>query len=444
MITRGITRREFICRSARIAALAGLGVGGLAGCGGGEQSGEGGPVEIEYWHINTENFGGPAVRDLVARFQEQNPNITVTERFHENAYTGLLENLQTALASNTPPDVAQIGYLYLDYVANNLPFVPTQELNSNYGEEDFFGNFPDNLLLLGQVNGEQIGMPYSISNILTYYNADMLANAGVDPENPPQTWEEWRTAAEAIRERTGKPGIYIQILDDNWSTEAMMESNGGQLLGCQAGGAEAAFDEPAAVEAVQFWADLIEDDLALNVLMNDGEQAFLSEEVATFFTTIGKRGNLQSQASFDLRGAPFPRFGNRQPTLPAGGNNLFVFSQDEAKQRAAWEFIRFLESPEGITTWTKETGYLPPREGVAEDPDYLGEFIEENQIQAVAVEQIPFVEQWQSFPGPNGLEASKTIFSATQEVLGGESSAEEAMSRAADEVNEMIEGQPCS
>ncbi len=69
------------------------------------------PVKIQYWNINTENFGGPAVRELIAKFEAQNPGIKVEPRSFTNAYTGLLQGLQTALAANDAPDVSQIGYL---------------------------------------------------------------------------------------------------------------------------------------------------------------------------------------------------------------------------------------------------------------------------------------------------------------------------------------------
>ncbi len=444
-MSRGISRREFIRRSAGVTALAGLGLGGLAGCGGSQDSSESqGPVEIEYWHINTEAFGGPTVKELVARFQELNPDITVTERFQPDSYTGLLENLQTSLASNEPPDVAQIGYLYLNYVTSNFPYVSTEKLVQNYGEDGFYEGIPENILGLGQVGGEQVGMPYSISNPVMYYNADMLSQAGLDPDAPPQTWEEWREAARRIDERLGKQGIWIYTEENNWGTEAMIRSNGGQLLGCEGGNAVAAFGKTEAVEAVGFWADMVDEGTALNADGDAGEQAFLSENVATAVSTIANRGTFQEQASFDLRATTFPSFGGREPELPAGGNNLFVFSQDEAKQRATLKFIEFLTSPEALTAWTKGLGYIPIREGVAEDPQYLRDFIEENPIEAVAIRQTPLVVPWTSFPGPNGLAASKTLFSATQEALTGESSAEEAMPRAADEVSQSIEGQECS
>lgn len=100
----------------------------VTGCGPGNpangtgQEKTGGKVTtIEYWHVNSENFGGQTVRDLVQKFNEQHPDIKVVEKFQPNMYLGLMQNLQAALAGGHPPAVAQIGYNYLDYATANLP-----------------------------------------------------------------------------------------------------------------------------------------------------------------------------------------------------------------------------------------------------------------------------------------------------------------------------------
>ncbi len=191
-------------------AVGGLAVAGLTGRPSFSVSGalaQDERVEIEYWHINTEAFGGPAVREIVAAFQGQNPSITVAERFQQNAYTGLLENLQTSLAAGNPPDVAQIGYLYLDYVRANFPYTPADELDETFSDGTFLSNFPENVLDLGQPVGVQLGLPYAISNPITYYNADMLAQAGLDPADPPTTWDEWLAVSQTIKERQGKATV---------------------------------------------------------------------------------------------------------------------------------------------------------------------------------------------------------------------------------------------
>lgn len=72
------------------------------------------PITIEYWNINDESFGGPAVQSLVDKFNVTNDkNITVTNRLITGSYTGVIQNLQAALVADTYPGVVQISYSYL-------------------------------------------------------------------------------------------------------------------------------------------------------------------------------------------------------------------------------------------------------------------------------------------------------------------------------------------
>jgi multiple sugar transport system substrate-binding protein len=400
-------------------------------------------VKISYWNINTENFGGPAVRELIQKFQEKNPGISVEPRSFQNAYTGVLQGVQAAIAANDPPDVVQVGYLYTDYVRLNLPFVPTTELAKKFNGEKFLTQFRANILEQGQAEGVQVGLPYSLSNTMVYYNADLFKKAGLNPDAPPLSWAAWRSAAKLIKEKTGKFGLYINTLDDNWTTEALMASNGGALIGCQDGTVTATFDSAPAAEALQTWADLVKDGYALNALAPQGEQAFLSGESAAFVATIAKRAALQANAKFDLKGAPFPRFGTRPTRLPGGGNVLVVFSKDAAKQEAAWKFMQYLTSKEGFTIWTKGTGYAPLIRGLDRDENYLKGFVAQNPMQRIGIQQLGNVFRWTAFPGANGLAASQALFKATQRALGGQASAKDALAQAAQEVNALIKGEKC-
>jgi len=413
----------------------------LLACGAGSATAQTtGPVTIEYWHVNTEVFGGPAVRELVAKFESLNPGIKVVERFQPNTYTGLLQNLQTRVAANNPPDVAQIGYLYVDYASKNFPYVPVGDLMAAEHNNGMVRNAAPSALRLGMRAGKLVGMPYAISNIVTYYNADMLKAAGLDPARPPQTWAEWTAAARKIKAATGKAGIYVQVLDDNWSTQAMIESNGGRMMACTPSGAKPTFDSPEAAQAIGMWGDLVKDGLALNVLWNQGEQAFLAGQVATFITTIAKRETLQKNAKFDLRATGFPRFGIKPPRLPAGGNVLMVFSQTPERRHATLKFIEYLESPTAFAIWTRGTGYIPVN---VHTPEVLGDFLQSNPIERVAIDQTKYVVPWTSFPGKDGLQAQQALFAALQRSLSG-ANAGTALHEAAASVTPMIAGERCT
>ena len=92
------------------------------------------------------------------------------------------------------------------------PFVALEELAAQYDGKAHLAKFSENILELGISDEQLVGMPFSLSNIVIYYNKDLMEAAGLDPENPPQTWQEWQDAGQIIREETGKP-LYIEISD---------------------------------------------------------------------------------------------------------------------------------------------------------------------------------------------------------------------------------------
>lgn len=401
-----------------------------------------GQTEITYWHINSDTFGGPATEEIVANFEAANPDVKVTQLFQQNSYTGLLENLQASLVAGNAPDVAQIGYLFLDYVYNNLPYVGLDTLVEKYDAQAFIDGFIPNILELASTRGIMMGTPFAVSAPMTYYNADLFAQAGLDPDQPPVTTEDWIAASAAIKDSTGKVGITIQLLNDNWTLDGLMESNGQPLLECGEG-AVAVVDQPLAVEALQWWADLCAQGYSLNVLSTEAQPALLAGETAAYITTPAQRAGLQEQATFDLRGTQFPRFGDKELSLPTGGNTLVAFSADEAKQEATWRFIQHLYTPESMNLWIQGTGYLPPREDATAPGSELAAFVEDNPIQAVAVSQVPYARRWITFPGANGIEAQQSLFEATQAALGGQQTAQEALTASAETINGLIAGEDC-
>lgn len=399
-------------------------------------------VTIEYWNINSERFGGPQVTALVESFEAANANVNVEPRVQSD-YVSLVQNVQTAIAAGNPPDVVQIAYPYLNYVGNNLPYIPVSELVERYDSADYLTQFPQNILDIPVVNGEQIGIAYSLSNALVYYNADMFREAGLDPDNPPLTFEQWREAAQVIREQLDKPTLNFGYNEDNWTVQGFIASNGGDLLACEGGQYQAAFDTPEAASGLQMWADLVADGYALNAFYNEANQAFLAGEAATYITSIAARAGLQASVPFELRAAPYPQFGDKPTRLPGGGNMLVIFATDPERQAAAWSFVQHLTSKEGFTEWTKGTGYVPLIPGLTEDEAYLAGFVAENPIQQVGVDQLENIITWTSFPGNNGLAAGRALFDATQLALSGQATAEVALADAAQQVNRLLRGERC-
>lgn len=399
-------------------------------------------ITIEYWNINNEGFGGPTVDMLIERFEAANPGINVEARVQES-YPALVQNLETQIAAGNPPAVVQIGWPYLDYVANNLPYVPVSELVTSYGGEDFLAQFPENILGLTAFNGDNMGIAYSLSNPVVYYNADMFVAAGLDPETPPSTFEGWLEIAPALAETTGVPVFNFGYGADNWILQAFVESNGGRMLVCENGEYKSGLDSEEAAAGLQAWADLVLSGQSINAGYNEATPAFIAGETVTYTYSIAGRGGIQGQVAYDLRATTFPQFGENPVRIPGGGNFLSVFAGDPAQQEAAWKFVQYLASVEGLSEWTRGLGYVPLYDAVFEEPAYA-EFIAQNPIQQVGNSQLDRMVRWTSHPGPNGLAAGEAAFRATQAALSGELTAQEALALAAAEINDLIAGQACT
>ena len=419
-----------------------MAVGLVAGCGGDKKKSadNGKKVQIEYWHVAAESFGGATVKELVADFNKTHPNIEVTAKYNPDMYKGLTQNLQAAIASGKNPDVVQMGYSFLNYAAENLQYTDLNKAFKEAGDENFMkDNFLPNVLNLAQTeDGKQIGLPYSVSVPVLYYNPEIFAKAGLDANNPPKTWDEESKAAKQIKDKTGNMGFFMQEYADNWAQQGLIESNGGQMLKKVNGKVQAGFDTPEAAQAYQLLADMVKNGSGLHATNEEGFQAYLSGKLGMVCTTIGKRANFEKSAKFPVKAAPFPAFEGKKVQIPAGGNFLMVFSKDAAKQKAAVEFIKYLESPEALAKWSTGTGYLPPRKGVADDPKGFKKLADENANIKMALAEMQKVSKWASFPGANGLQAEQLLIDVRDIILSGKMSAADALHQTAEKINKLL------
>ncbi|MBN2510834.1 MAG: ABC transporter substrate-binding protein [Spirochaetales bacterium] len=405
-------------------------------------SGENKGVTVQYWNINSDTFGGPQVASLIESFKAENPGVTVEARSFDS-YPSLLQAAETSIAGGNPPDVIQVAYPYLSYVASSLPFMPIGDLVDEFGGEEFLNQFPKNILDIPTVGGRQIGMAYSLSIPVAYYNADLMVKAGLDPDNPPQSIDQWIKAGEIIKNKLGIATVIWGYNEDNWTVQGFINSAGGELLGCKNGKVTAVFDEPAAVRGVETWRSLIKAGYSMDLNYSEARQAFLAGEAVCYVHSIAARSGIQRDAGFDLRATTYPQIGNNPIRVPGGGNMLVIFSKEKQKKNAAWQFVQHLCSPRGFTEWTKGTGYVPLIPGLTDDPAYLAEFVRENPIQQVGIDMLKNAVTWVSFPGPNGMAAGRELFEATEKILAGTMDTEQALEEAATKVDVLIGNETC-
>ncbi|OZI12730.1 ABC transporter substrate-binding protein [Bacillaceae bacterium SAS-127] len=393
---------------------------------------------IEYWHVNAETQGGKTVEELVKAFNEQSETTEVIAKYNPDMYKGLMQNLQAEAASGKSPAVVQVGWSFLDYFSNNFSYISPQEvIDQHFPDDQTFlkDHFLDNVMDLAKNSeGTQVGIPYSLSTPVLYINKDLLKEAGLD-ENGPKTWQEVQQFSKVIKEKTGKHGFYMQEPADNWATQALLESNGARMLT----DGKATFASKEGIEAYQLMADMIvKDKTALHLPWDQGVQSFIDGNVAMAYTTIARRSQIQENAKFNAATVKSPAWEGKDVRLPAGGAMLAITAQEEAQQKSAWEFMKYLYSVESMAKWTEGTGYVPPRKDVAEAETGLKTFLEENEMMKAAVEQMGGVVSWTSFPGDAGLQAEQKLLDVRDQILGGKVDVKEGLTSTEKEINELL------
>lgn len=399
------------------------------------------PVEVTFWHVYSENFGAPVIKEMVEDFNASHPDIVVKEVYNPDMYPGLMQNLQAEVAAGNPPSLCMIGYNYIKYFSANFNYMSPQEVVDKYYPEDknyLSDTFLDNVLSLARVDGRQIGIPFCISAPIICYNPELFEKAGLDPDKGPQTWDDIRDYAKQITDKTGEYGFYMQEYSDNWAIQGLLESNGARMLQDN----KAAFATPEGIEAYRILADMVlQDKSALHITADEGIQAFCNGKVGMACVSSAKIGTITQAAQFQVKGAQFPGFAGKEKRLPTGGNFIPITAQSEDEQKAAWEFLKFIMQPEYLSKWTLNTGYLPPRQDVAEDPDGLQAEIKKNELLGVAFSEMGDLQPWAAYPGDMGTQAEQMLADTRDKILGGSETPDQALTEAQNALNKMLEEQ---
>lgn len=380
-------------------------------------------VEIELWH----RWGGEHLRifnQVVADFNESHPHIQLTGVSVPGEYSDLVQRIFARLAANqSPPDILATGHYLLSYTATTFDAVSLEILAGDQLEEvtNRFAN-PD-MMAIGQIDGEQYGIPFCISNQVLFYNPEIFAEAGLDPEQPPRTWDEVREYAIQIKENTSHHSLFI-VIPDTWMMSALIESNGAPMKGEDG---KAAFNTPEAVETMTMWRGFYEDGFIPQVSNEESERAFLGGNIGMYAQSVMRLSPYYSASPW-LGVAELPSFGDKTKQLPAGGSSLVVLSRDNAKATAAWEFLDYIMSPEAMTVWV-ETGYVNP---LAVELPLV------NPLQQVAVDQLQYAVPWVDWGGPNGLEIEQVIADARDKILYGQVGVQQGLDDAVKRVDELL------
>lgn len=391
-------------------------------------------ITFASYNLASAGIGAEGTQQLMDEFMQQNPNITVEGLGLPS--TDILAKVQAEVVAGNPPDVAQLVFSDLDFTVTNLGVKPLEALVPPAELEQHFAGMHPRGLELGRLGGQTYGLAYTFSTPVLFYNADLFRAAGLDPDSPPKTWEQVQAYGQQISQLEGTYGVYLAALGRfDWMYQSLLLSNGGRVLSEDR--TTLTFAEPAAVDAVRMWQGLVLSGAHPRLAPAEATDAFAGGSMGMYLQTSALQANLikAAEGKFELRSTVMPAFG-AQPTRPTNsGSALFILSSDPVKQRAAWEFMKFVTSERGYTIITSKIGYLPLRPAIVDDPAYLKDWVAAHPLIAPNLEQLDRLEPWVALPGPNYTQISDIMMKAVETAIFAEGDPEptlrEAQERAA-------------
>ena len=383
-------------------------------------------TEITFWYALS-STSGQVFNALVDEFNNSQSDIKV-DAVYSGKYADTAQKVTAALAANTLPNggIIPAGPIFTG-ARGNYALYDYMVADPDFDMSDFYDAMWD----YSKYNGRICAIPYNISTPLLYYNKDLMREAGLDPENPPQTWDELLTSAKTISEL--KPEYWgFDAVDTVWTFKSFLLQNNCEIIDPAMN--EPLFDKEAGIETAEFWKRLI-DEGAMPVGLHDmAEKMFLGGTLGFYIGTSSRVGKWVGNTGFDFGMAYLPA--EKRRAVAIGGAVAVLFPENKAKDDATYKFIKWLCLPENVARFTMETGYIPTTKSSLETPA-MKSFFESNPDYRVAFSQLQFAHAYWHFDQMGNMDG--LIWEALEKIERGVLSPAESMKWAANELKSEIE-----
>ena len=338
---------------------------------------DGDVVEIEYWQYN---FGArvEAMDALIAQFEAENPGIKVIHNA-DIPYDNFRDQIAASVPAGVGPDVATLFYgwqtAWID--AGFIVPLPEDAFPPAMVAEEF-----SPMVQASFFEGQLYTLPTAVRTLALFYNKDLMAAAGLDPESPPATLDELKEQAVQCTVKDGDNfDVYGLIVNPegqahHWFREVLLRQFGQQpysddntqvLWNASDGGYEA-------------WDTFLsfERDLGTGIagVYENDPDGFLAGEVCFHIDGSFRLGTIASNApDLNFGVAELPEHNGIKSTFGSYWTHGITSkaAADPARMEAATKFLQFITTPAAGLLWVGIVGELPAQLEAASDPELLAD-----------------------------------------------------------------------
>ncbi|HEY0790408.1 MAG TPA: ABC transporter substrate-binding protein [Chthoniobacterales bacterium] len=370
------------------------------------------------------NWDEKPARAIVADYETANPGEKV--EIVITTWDTMAQKILVGLQSRNAPDViTELESRTLRYARKGL-LADLTGVVTELGKDDFVPS----ALATGEYEGRYYSVPFRHDGAGLYYNKDLFAAAGLDPERPPQTWAQLVEYCKKLTVTkdgtTTQYGIAWPLGNVNNGVERylpLLYDHGGKLFNQDQ--TRFTLDTPEAIGALDAMANLFKTGVApmssLEVDNTGLRELFLNRRIAMYYS-----------GPFDVQ--PILEAGIKVGTgvLP-GLNGMGVTTVDgfslivpahSSKQKAAEQFVAFVGQPKNQA---RLTATFPPSYTALKYEQFSSPYLQPFIVQLGRVENMPNHPKW------NELE--RILFDNIQAAVLGKKTSAQAMADANAQMN---------
>ncbi len=379
-----INRREFLKRATALGLSASSAAALLEACGGGGSTSAGGKVTVNLYHTiptATETYWK---QQLLPTFTKQNPGMNLVT-YQLGVENPSVIRTKIKAGGDTAPDMAWLesGETGVYVQANLLPDV-NGWLNSHSSIKQ---NIFPSLVKLSSYQGKVWSLPWMTNNTAMQINLDAFQAAGVPiPSQDPTktwTWDQFAQACKLISQKAGMKGFLMNNGGNGWDAwlfHAWLGTNGGTFL---SDGGDPGFNNSAGAETMTFLQSLVKDGYTAYSDPGKGydPSGWYSGKAAIMANGPWNFPDLVKFNKFKFTVVPYPV--NKQPATNTGGDQLFVFNNNQQKVAYEFKYAQYMLTDDFQVAFNIESGNLPVTQSATNSTAYQAH-----------LKQYPFLYGW--------------------------------------------------
>lgn len=359
-----------------------------------------------------------ATEILSGEFDAMRDDVEVVYR--QIPFSDLNEEYMRAFATNSAPDILMVNTTDTHFYAASGALLDLTDMIAASDIIDYDQIFPGYQAAV-TYEGRVYQVPRGANTLMVYYNTAMVEAAGIDPNAPPESWEQFYDYAERLTDADAR------VFGIAFSAANNQEGPWQWLPFARMAGAEwDRIDDPGAVRALELWRDFVANGLASQEVLiwsqGDAADSFRSQRSAMVIQGSWDVGNMAAAPfGWGLWMLPPEEPGGKR--VSAAGDFTYAIAASSENPDLAFEVIEYIYSQDN-RIWN-EFSRMPARAVSPDEPKHKE-----------AYEAFLGQLQYGQVLGPHSRwnDVSMALQTAIQAALSGAAEPADALARAASEI----------